>query len=107
MGMRRKISLGPWFRPVFRLLYAMRRLRGTPLDPFGRAHVRKVERGLIEEYAALVEECAAGLTAETHGLAVELAGLPDLVRGYEQVKLAGVERYHERLAELRGPRESR
>ncbi|MEV7968508.1 indolepyruvate ferredoxin oxidoreductase family protein [Sphaerisporangium sp. NPDC088356] len=107
IGLRRKISLGPWFRPAFRLLYAMRGLRGTPWDLFGHAHLRKVERGLIGEYTALVEECAAGLTPGTHARAVEMAGLPDLVRGYEQVKLAGVERYRERLAELRESREPR
>ncbi|MFC4585389.1 indolepyruvate ferredoxin oxidoreductase family protein [Sphaerisporangium corydalis] len=100
LGLRRKISLGPWFRPVFRLLYAMRRLRGTPVDPFGRAHVRRVERELVEEYAAAVEACAAGLTTGSYERAVELAGLPDLVRGYEQVKLASVARYRERLATL-------
>ncbi|MEU8269966.1 indolepyruvate ferredoxin oxidoreductase family protein [Sphaerisporangium sp. NPDC049002] len=107
IGLRRKISLGPWFRPAFRLLYAMRGLRGTPWDPFGHAHLRKVERGLVEEYAALVEECVSGLTATTHERAVELAGLPDLIRGYEQVKLAGVERYRERLAALREARAPR
>ncbi|MCW2879543.1 MAG: 2-oxoacid ferredoxin oxidoreductase [Sphaerisporangium sp.] len=103
LGMRRKISLGPWFRPVFLLLYAMRRLRGTPLDPFGRARVRRVERELVDEYVAVIDECVAGLTAATHARAVEFAGLPDLVRGYEQVKLDSVDGYHRRLAELRDP----
>ena len=46
MGLKHKISLGTWFRPAFRGLLAMRRLRGTPLDPFGRAHVRRVERSV-------------------------------------------------------------
>ncbi len=49
-GLRRKIRLGPWFRPVFRLLGAMKVLRGTPLDPFGRTRVRRLERELITEY---------------------------------------------------------
>ncbi|WP_344937019.1 indolepyruvate ferredoxin oxidoreductase family protein [Sphaerisporangium flaviroseum] len=103
LGMRRKISLGPWFRPAFRLLYAMRGLRDTPWDPFGRAQVRRVERELAGEYVAAVDECLAGLAPDTHALAVELATLPDLVRGYEQVKLASVARYRQRLAELRRP----
>ncbi len=31
LGMKRKIALGPWFVPAFRVLRAMRRLRGTPM----------------------------------------------------------------------------
>src|SRR5690606_2293347 len=46
LGLRRKLSLGRWFRPVLALLAALRRLRGTPFDPFGHTHVRRVEREL-------------------------------------------------------------
>ncbi|HYV14761.1 MAG TPA: DUF6537 domain-containing protein, partial [Conexibacter sp.] len=101
LGMQRKLGLGPWFAAVYRLLYALRRLRGTPLDPFGRAEVRRVERALIGEYEALLDELVAALAPATHALCVELASTPDLVRGYEHVKLAGVERFHARVAELR------
>ena len=54
VGMQRKITLGRWFRPGYRTLRAMRRLRGTRLDPFGVAEVRRVERELVEEYRALI-----------------------------------------------------
>ncbi|MEX2311631.1 MAG: DUF1285 domain-containing protein, partial [Rhodospirillales bacterium] len=54
LGMRRKIALGTWFRPGFRLLYAMRHLRGTGFDPFGRAGVRRTERALVEEYTTVM-----------------------------------------------------
>ena len=50
LGMRRKLKLGAWFLPVLRLLRHGRRLRGTALDPFGYAHVRRVERSLPGEY---------------------------------------------------------
>ena len=56
LGLKRKLKLGRWFVPAFRLLYRMRRLRGTRLDPFGHAEVRRVERELIAEYEALVDE---------------------------------------------------
>ncbi|WP_104479417.1 indolepyruvate ferredoxin oxidoreductase family protein [Actinokineospora auranticolor] len=98
MGMRRKITLRRTARPAFAVLRAMRGLRGTAFDPFGRAHLRKVERELVAEYEALVPVLVAGL--ERYELAVEIAGLPDAVRGYEEIKLASVERYHERLATL-------
>jgi indolepyruvate ferredoxin oxidoreductase len=100
LGMRQKISVGPWFRVVFRVLASLRRLRGTPFDPFGRAQVRRVERALIDEYLETVDQVLAGLTTGNHGLAVEIAELPDLVRGYESVKLASVAVYGERAADL-------
>ncbi|KDN24265.1 indolepyruvate ferredoxin oxidoreductase family protein [Amycolatopsis rifamycinica] len=100
LGMRRKISLGPWFRPAFRLLHALRRLRGTPFDPFRRAEVRRVERELIEDYRRVVLEA---LRAGDTGRARALAELPDVIRGYEDVKLANVARYRQRQAEVLTP----
>jgi indolepyruvate ferredoxin oxidoreductase len=100
LGMRNKVSLGPWFRPAFRSLVAMRRLRGTPFDPFGRTEVRRVERALVTEYRDVITRLADGLTAGNHALAVEIAGLPDMVRGYEELKLRNVRAYRERTAEL-------
>ncbi|MFD3483905.1 DUF6537 domain-containing protein [Streptomyces sp. NPDC058665] len=97
LGVERKISLGPWFRPVFRALYAARVVRGTPFDPFGRAHVRRVERALLTEYEALVLKLVGGLRNENVELAAEVAALPDLVRGYEEVKLTNVESYRAAL----------
>ena len=100
LGLNRKITLGQWFRPVFRLLRAMRRLRGTRFDPFGYAHVRRVERELIDEYLRVVDRLLADLTPQTHAHAVEVANLPELVRGYEQIKLDSVAKYRERLAQM-------
>ena len=97
MGLDRKLKLGTWFLPGFRSLYRARRLRGTKLDPFGRAEVRKVERELIEEYEATVAEALSLLTPATHGTALELLELPDLVRGYEEIKLRNVVLYRKRL----------
>jgi indolepyruvate ferredoxin oxidoreductase len=93
--MKRKLKLGRWFVPVFRMLRAMRRLRGTPLDPFGAARVRRMERALIGEYEELVAGALRALTPESHGTAVELAELPDVIRGYEGVKLESVARFRE------------
>jgi indolepyruvate ferredoxin oxidoreductase len=101
LGLKHKVSLGPWFRPAFATLVAMRRLRGTPLDPFGYTEVRRTERALITEYREVIEQLLNGLTAGNHDLAVEIAALPDMIRGYEHIKLATVHSYHEKLAELR------
>ena len=78
-------------------LPGMRRLRGTKLDPFGRAEVRRVERELVEEYEATVAEALSLLTPATHGTALELLELPDLVRGYEQIKMRNVVLYRKRM----------
>jgi indolepyruvate ferredoxin oxidoreductase len=101
LGMQRKITLGPWFKPAFRTLYGMRRLRGTRLDVFGYAHVRRVERALVAEYRQAIDEQLARLAPGTLDRAVEIAGLPDRIRGYEQVKLDSVETFRQRLNELR------
>ena len=101
LGLKHKISLGPWFRPAFASLVALRRLRGTRLDPFGYTEVRRTERALIGEYREVVDTLLVGLTPGNHDLAVEVAALPDMVRGYEDIKLATVRAYREKLAELR------
>jgi indolepyruvate ferredoxin oxidoreductase len=107
MGMTKKLRLGAWFRPAFCVLYAMRRLRGTAFDPFGRARVRVVERSLVREYLEILDVFAHRLDEHMFDIAVEMAELPDMVRGYEEVKLRNVERYHERLAELRSQLDAR
>jgi len=96
LGLKRKLKLGRWFVPAFRLLYAMRRLRGRWLDPFGRAKVRRVERELIAEYESLVDEALSLLTPETHDTALELLELPDVIRGYEEIKLRNVVLFRKR-----------
>jgi indolepyruvate ferredoxin oxidoreductase len=93
LGWRRKVALGKWFDGVLRLLVAARRLRGTPVDPFGYAAVRRLERALVGEYRAMVEATLPGLGPATHERAVRIAELPDLIRGYEAVKLRSVERF--------------
>jgi indolepyruvate ferredoxin oxidoreductase len=100
MGFKKKITLGRWFDSAFRLLVGMRGLRGTLLDPFGHAEVRRVERKLIGEYRGLVDKALAELSPETHGRAVKLASLPDLIRGYESIKLRNVQRFREEVRAL-------
>ena len=77
LGMRRKLKLGPWFRPAFRLLRAGKVLRGTRLDPFGHTQVRRVERELIEEYTGTIDDLLRQLSTETYQRAVEIARLPE------------------------------
>jgi indolepyruvate ferredoxin oxidoreductase len=100
MGFKKKIKLGRWFDHGFRLLVGLRGLRGTAFDPFGRARVRRVERELIGEYRALVDKALVGLSPESHARAVKLANLPDLIRGYEDIKLRNVQKFREEVRTL-------
>ena len=97
LGMKKKITLGPWFRPAFGLLYAGRRLRGTGLDVFGRTEVRRTERALPGEYHEAVTRGLPRLSPATLPALVALAELPDMVRGYEHIKLGNVSRYRDAL----------
>ncbi len=100
LGLKRKLKLGPWFTPAFRVLRGMRRLRGTPLDVFGLPKVRRVERALIGEYRSLVERSLEELRPETHATVAKIAALADMVRGYEDIKLRNVERYRAEAEKL-------
>ena len=70
----------------FRALKRLKRLRGTAFDPFGRSAERRAERRLVTDYEALVAELAAGLSPRNHALAVELASVPERIRGFGHVK---------------------
>ena len=100
LGLKKKIRLGSWFTPAFRLLAAMKGLRGTRLDVFGYAAIRQVERALIEEYRQHLETALVRLSPVTHDLAVKLAELPDEIRGYEHIKMENVERFRDRAQQL-------
>ena len=90
-GVPRKSTYGPWMMKAFGLLAKMRRYRGTALDVFGRTAERKMERALIGEYETVVAEIVAGLTAKNHATAVDLASVPEHIRGYGHVKEAHVQ----------------
>ncbi|HSV82037.1 MAG TPA: indolepyruvate ferredoxin oxidoreductase family protein [Ramlibacter sp.] len=81
-----KRKFGPATYQLFRVLARLKGLRGTALDLFGRTEERRTERGLIEEYRRTVEELLQRLEAANHGLAVEIARLPEQIKGYGHVK---------------------
>jgi indolepyruvate ferredoxin oxidoreductase len=99
-GQPAKRAYGPWIFTVFQLLAGLRGLRGTPFDPFGHTEDRKRERQLIVDYEALIEELLAGLGHDNHALAVELAAIPEQIRGYGHVKAAHLADAKAREAQL-------
>ena len=85
-GHLRKRSFGPWMMKAFRILAAMKGLRGTRLDVFGRTQERRMERQLLAGYEARLEELCKGLSPANHALAVEIASVPEQIRGFGHVK---------------------
>ncbi len=85
-GELQKRRFGPWILHVLRVLARLKALRGTSWDPFGRTAERRLERQLIRDYEALLADLASRLTAENHDIAVELASLPERIRGFGHVK---------------------
>jgi indolepyruvate ferredoxin oxidoreductase len=85
-----KSTFGPWLFPCLRLLAALRRLRGTPLDIFGLSAERRGERKLIDAYRDSIEMVIDRLDAVNIETAIALAHIPEQIRGFGHVKLESV-----------------
>ncbi|SPB13590.1 MFS transporter [Caballeronia novacaledonica] len=97
-----KKTFGAWMLPAFRVLAKMKGLRGTSLDVFGKTDERRTERRMIADYLALVDEFCATLDLDRVDTALQLAKLPDEIRGFGHVKernVAAVATKRERLIE--------
>ena len=99
-GVPKKSTYGPWMLKAFGMLAKMRRYRGSAFDIFGRTAERKMERALIGEYEAIVNEIVARLTPKNHAVAVDLASVPEYIRGYGHVKEANLKTAKTREAAL-------
>ncbi|HEY0179400.1 MAG TPA: indolepyruvate ferredoxin oxidoreductase family protein [Dokdonella sp.] len=106
-----KAEYGAWMLGAFKLLAKLKFLRGSALDPFGYTAERRTERRLVADYFAAVDELLAGLDADNHALAVDIASVPERIRGYGHVKarhLADVAPHQQALfAAWRDPRAAR
>jgi indolepyruvate ferredoxin oxidoreductase len=97
-----KAEFGPWMMSAFKLLAKLKGLRGGAFDVFGYTAERKMERALIAEYRGMIEGVLHSLDASNHATAVELASLPEQIRGFGHVKEKAVAEYRVRKAELLG-----
>ncbi|MCX8097872.1 MAG: indolepyruvate ferredoxin oxidoreductase family protein [Casimicrobiaceae bacterium] len=96
-----KRPYGPWMMQAFRLLARMRRLRGSWLDPFRFNPERKLEQQLKHDYRALIEEVLAKLGPHNHALAVQLASIPEEIRGFGHIKARHIKSALEKQARLK------
>ena len=81
-----KQKMSPSMLLVFKALSRLKFLRGTALDIFGKTEERQTERALIQEYIDSVTEVLASLNIENHSIAVQLANVPDQIKGFGHVK---------------------
>jgi indolepyruvate ferredoxin oxidoreductase len=85
-GELQKRPYGPWMLTAFKMLAKMKGLRGGALDFFGKTEERRHEREMIEDYIKLLDEIVSKLDTANHAVAVQLASVPDEIRGYGHVK---------------------
>ena len=85
-GRPKKLTFGPWMLSALKLTAKLKVLRGSAFDPFGRSTERKAERDLIEQYRATISELLGRLTKDNLATAVDVAKVPDQIRGYGPIK---------------------
>ena len=81
-----KSAFGSWIFPVLKMLSRFKFLRGTAFDLFGKTKERRMERQLIQEYEQTIKELLRGLTKKNQNIALEIAKIPEQIRGYDMVK---------------------
>jgi len=95
-----KRRFGPWMLKAMKGLARLRGLRNGPFDPFRFSADRKLDRRLLAEYEALLDELVTRLDAGTHATALALAKLPEEIRGFGPVREAAAEKAAARRARL-------
>jgi indolepyruvate ferredoxin oxidoreductase len=99
-GHLRKRAFGPWVFGVFKVLARLRGLRGTAFDIFGYTAERRMERELVKDYVAQIDDLIARLSPKNYSLAVEVLRLPDSIRGFGHIKERSVQDARERKSRL-------
>jgi indolepyruvate ferredoxin oxidoreductase len=93
-GRPRKYEIGGWITPILKIISNMKGLRGTPFDIFGYTLERKTERNLIIQYEATINMLIKGLTNDNYALAIDIANLPDKIKGYGYIKEESIKQYN-------------
>jgi indolepyruvate ferredoxin oxidoreductase len=106
-GEPRKKVFGSWMMAAFGVLAKFKGVRGSALDIFGYTAERKMERQLIADYEALVNTLITETTEANYDIAIDLAGIPEHIRGFGHVKHAhyveAKKRWDELLVNYRNP----
>ena len=92
-GQAQKREFGSWVLIVFKVLNKLKRLRHTPFNPFAYSDEFKVGQQDLKSYLEIIESTALKLNDCNYATAVELARLPEKLRGYGHVRAANREAY--------------
>jgi len=95
-----KQKFGPGMLSAFKLLTRLKGLRGSALDVFGRTEERQTEKALIAEYTDIVEQLIITLNSDNHGRAVDIANVPEGIKGFGHVKERNLAAARQRWAQL-------
>ncbi|MEI6738542.1 MAG: DUF6537 domain-containing protein, partial [Pseudomonadota bacterium] len=101
-GEPRKKIFGAWMMTIFGVLAKFKGLRGTAFDMFGYSAERRMERQLITDYEKLIVDLIANTTAANYDIAVDLASIPEYIRGFGHVKQTHFSEANKRWQELLG-----
>ncbi|MBL8344775.1 MAG: indolepyruvate ferredoxin oxidoreductase family protein [Rubrivivax sp.] len=85
-GQLKKQEYGPWMLTAMGWLARLRFLRGGAFDVFGRTEERRAERALVDDYERRIDSLLGGLSRERLALAVQVAAVPEQIRGFGHVK---------------------
>ena len=100
LGLQRKLRLGPWFRPILRMVARCKGLRGTIFDPFGHTSNRREERELITWYENIIDQTISLLTTQNYSTIAQLLSEPREIRGYEQIKHLSVVQVKKKVVKM-------
>jgi indolepyruvate ferredoxin oxidoreductase len=101
-GELQKQKFGPYMLTAFRLLAGLKGLRGGAFDIFGRSEERREERALIADYRASIDEVLKTLSSANHDTAIEIARIPEQIRGFGHVKARNLKAARQNWAALLG-----
>jgi len=85
-GRPKKRAFGAWIRWPMRMLARMKRLRGSPFDPFGYTAERRMERALITEFETTIDRLLKNVTQKNLAEATRIAAMVMEIRGFGPVK---------------------
>jgi indolepyruvate ferredoxin oxidoreductase len=81
-----KRKFGPIMLTGFKVLAKFKGLRGTAMDVFGKTEERVTERALIREYMQHIDRVLENLSDSTHTHALDVARVPETIKGFGHVK---------------------
>ena len=90
-GQARKRVFPAWTMQLFAGLARFKGLRGTAFDIFGYSAERRKERALVNIYQQDITAVLSKINSRNYSVAVNIAKLPEKIRGYGHVKEASIQ----------------